>query len=288
MKDKMNWHETIEYIRTCPEYKELVEKAYLEKDLPVNIERFRNSEEFAETLILLKKYVPNALSILDIGSGNGVSSISFALNGYDVVSTEPDPSNTIGAGAIRNLKEYYELKNIEIKESFAEDLCLENNTFDIVYARQVMHHAKDLIKFVKKATKGLKNGGIFFSVRDHVLYNHEEDEEWFLRSHPLQKFYGGESAYTEEEYVKAIENANLTICKVLKHYDSVINYFPLTKAEFFQRQLAYEKSTKRKLIKKLSVFSKSKMFKFLFNKYSNIYDESRIPGRLYSFIAIKK
>jgi len=40
----MNWHETIEYIRTCPEYKELVEKAYLEEDLPLNIERFINIE----------------------------------------------------------------------------------------------------------------------------------------------------------------------------------------------------------------------------------------------------
>lgn len=284
----MNWHETIEYIRTRPEYTELVEKAYLEKDLPINIERFRNSEEFAETLILLKELCPNASSILDIGSGNGVSSISFALNGYNVVSIEPDPSNTIGAGAIRKLKEYYALKNIEVKESFAEDLCFEENTFDIVYARQAMHHAKELTKFVKEATKSLKRGGIFFSVRDHVLYNHEEDEKWFLETHPLQKFYGGESAYTEEEYKKAIKSANLTILKVLKHYDSVINYFPMTKADFLKSQLAYKKSIKRKLIKKLFVFSKSKILQFPYKKYNNIYDESKIPGRLYSFIAIKK
>jgi len=284
----MNWHETIEYIRTCPEYTELIEKAYLEENLPLNIERFRESEEFLETLSVLKKYVPNALLILDIGSGNGVSSISFALSGYNVVSIEPDSSNTIGAGAIRKLKEYYALKNIEIKEAYAEDLCFEDNTFDIVYARQAMHHAKDLTKFVKEATKSLKKGGIFFSVRDHVLYNHEEDEKLFLESHPLQKFYGGENAYTEEEYKRAIENANLTICKILKHYDSVINYFPMTKAEFFQRQWAYEKSKKKKLFNKFSILNKSKMFQILYNKYINIFDETKIPGRLYSFIAIKK
>ena len=92
----MNWHETIEYIRTRPEFNELVEKAYLEEDLPLNIERFRNSEEFVETLYLIKKCVPNALSVLDIGDGNGVSSISFALNGYDIVSIELDSSDTIG------------------------------------------------------------------------------------------------------------------------------------------------------------------------------------------------
>jgi len=249
-------------------------------------------------LVLIKNYAPNALSILDIGSGNGVSSISFVLKGYNVVSIEPDPSNTIGAGAIRKLKEYYTLRNIEIKESFAEDLCFEENTFDIVYTRQAMHHAKDLIKFVKEATKGLKSGGVFFSVRDHVLYNHGGDEKWFLETHPLQKFYGGENAYTEEEYRRAIENANLTICKILKHYDSVINYFPMTKAEFFQRQLAYEKKKKGKLFNKLYIFSKnkifqflcnkSKIFQFLYNKYFIIIDETQIPGRLYSFIAIKK
>ena len=275
----MNWHETIEYIRTRPEYKELVEKAYFEENLPLNIERFKDSEEFLETLALLKNYAPTALSILDIGSGNGVSSISFALNGYNVVSIEPEPSNTIGAGAIRKLKEYYALRNIDIKESFAEDLCFEDNSFDIVYARQAMHHAMDLLKFVKEATKGLKSGGIFFSVRDHVLYDHEKDEKWFLESHPLQKFYGGENAYTEEEYKEAIENANLTICKVLKHYDSVINYFPVTKAEFFKRE---------RIIKMLPIFNKNRLLQFLCNKYINIYDESGIPGRLYSFIAIKR
>jgi len=283
----MNWHETIEYIRTRPEYKNLIEKAYLEENLILNIDRFRKSEEFIETLIFIKNYAPNALSILDIGSGNGVSAISFALHGYNVVSIEPDSSNTIGTGAIKKLKEYYTLNNIEIKESFAEDLCFEDNTFDIVYTRQTMHHARDLLKFVKEAAKSLKIGGLFFSVRDHVLYNHEDDEKLFLEAHPLQKFYRGENAYTEEEYKKAIENANLTICKILKHYDTVINYFPLTKENFFQRKLKYEKSIIRKIINKYYFLNNIKMLQFIYNRYNNIFDETKIPGRLYSFIAIK-
>ena len=104
MKDKMNWHETIIYIRTKPEYKFLVEKAYFEEDLPLNVERFRNEEEFKETLILLKKYAPNAKNILDIGAGNGISSVAFALAGYNVTVVEPDASDTVGAEAIRKLK----------------------------------------------------------------------------------------------------------------------------------------------------------------------------------------
>jgi SAM-dependent methyltransferase len=286
----MNWHQTIKFIRTLPEYADLVEKAYLEENLPLNVERFRKSEEFLETLLYIKKYMPNANYILDIGSGNGASAVSFALDGYKVVAVEPDPSETIGAGAVRKLKEYYALENIEIKESFAEDLYFDDSSFDIVYARQSMHHAKDLAKFVKESTKGLKSGGMFISVRDHVLYNHKKDENWFLKTHPLQKFYGGEGAYTEDEYKEAIKNAGLTIYEVLKHYDSVINYFPMTRTEFIQNKINCGENIKEKVIKKLHIFGQINFLQLLFIKYmkKTVFDESKIPGRMYSFIAIKK
>jgi SAM-dependent methyltransferase len=271
----MTWHETIQYIRSTPEYKDLVINAYLEEDLPLNVERFYKSAEFIETLKLIQLYVPQVFSILDIGSGNGISAISFALKNKNanIVAVEPDPSDTIGAGAIKQLKEYYRLDNIAIKEAFAEDLQFEKEQFDVVYARQSMHHANDLNSFVKEAVKGLRKGGLFISVRDHVLYNHREDKDWFLTSHPLHKFYGGENAFTEKEYIEAIKNAGLAIKKILHHYDSVINYFPMTKKKMF-------------LLKIVFVLKKIPLIKNI-SKIKNIGNEKNISGRLVSFIAVK-
>src|SRR5258708_18100860 len=94
-----------------------------------------------------------------------------------------------------------------------------------------MHHAYYLNSFKKNLTRLIKPGGFLFTVRDHVIYN-EQDKRWFLESHPLQKYYGGENAFTEMEYRLAMYQAGLEVVKVLKYYDSVINYFPITTREF--------------------------------------------------------
>ncbi len=67
----MTWEETIQFIRTKPEYKDLVKLAYFEEDLPLNVERFIKSEEFIETQALLSKFksLNSSIKLLDIGSG---------------------------------------------------------------------------------------------------------------------------------------------------------------------------------------------------------------------------
>jgi 2-polyprenyl-3-methyl-5-hydroxy-6-metoxy-1,4-benzoquinol methylase len=291
MKDKMTWEETIKYIRTQPEYISLVDKAYFEEDLPLNIERFKHSEEYIETLNLLKKYRPDASKLLDVGSGNGISAVSFALDGYQVTATEPDPSNTIGAGAIRKLKSHYNLSNLEIFEEFAEKINHGEDLFDVIYVRQAMHHAYDLDKFISNLASLLKKGALLITVRDHVIYN-EEDKKWFLENHPLHNFYGGENAFTETQYREAFTKADLNIELMLKHYDSVINYFPLSIKEFENGAIEYEKAIKRKLIEKLGLLGRFPITELLYKKKigfnkATYYNETKIPGRIYSFITIK-
>ena len=291
MKDNLTWEETIQYIRTIPEYGELVEKAYFEADLPLNVERFKKEDEFIETLNYLKQYAPNGTKILDIGCGNGISSISFALEGFHVTAVEPDPSETIGAGAIRNLKAHYNLDNLEIYEAFAEDINFNDESFDIVYIRQAMHHANNLPQFIKECSRVLKKDGILITIRDHVIFN-QKDKDWFLEEHPLHRYYGGENAYTPAEYEKAMTDANLTIQLRLKYFDSVINYFPYTKEQFEameqQALINIKQHLKNKLGKLAYLPFVLALYKFKIGFPTYLKDENRIPGRMYSYVAIKK
>lgn len=281
MTNQYTWEQTIEFIRTQPEFKELVELAYFEKELPLNVERYLKSEEFAAIKQKIKQYAPSAKSILDIGSGNGITSIAFALSGYNVITVEPDPSKTIGAGAIRILKEYYKLTNLDVYEAFAEEINFEAKTFDIVFARQCMHHAYDLNKFVAEMSRVLKSNGMFFTVRDHVVFD-ESDKAWFLKSHPLQRFYGGENAFHSKEYRQAITDAGLNLKEELKYYDSVINFFPETIEVIDKLKQKALHATKYGRIAALIPTIKARRIAIATEQL-----EKDIPGRMYSYIAIK-
>jgi 2-polyprenyl-3-methyl-5-hydroxy-6-metoxy-1,4-benzoquinol methylase len=287
----MNWEETIKYIRNQPEYSELVEKAYFDENLPLNVERFRQSEEYKETLRLFRIYVPNSKNILDIGCGNGISSIAFALDGYTVTACEPDPSNEVGAGAVKCLKEYYSIKNLEVYQEYAEKIDLLKDFYDIVYVRQAMHHAYDLNAFIQNIASLIKPEGILITVRDHVIYD-AQDKKKFLDTHPLQKYYGGENAFTEKEYTNAIELAGLKIEKIFKHYDTVINYYPLSTKEFYDIKNIKENQIKESLRKKISFLCKIPFILSLYKKkigfnFDKVFNESEISGRMYTYIARK-
>lgn len=288
----MTWEETIQFIRTKPEFSYLVEKAYFEEDLVLNVERFRKSEEFIETLRLLKLYQPKAKKIVDLGSGNGISAVALALEGYHVLTVEPESSTTIGAGAIRILKLHYNLSNLEIVEAFAEELGLPDQVFDIVYSRQCMHHAYDLEKFVAEASRVIKKAGLFISIRDHVIFD-RKDKEWFLAMHPLQKFYGGENAFTANTYKNVMKKAGLVIKQEIKYYDSIINYFPTTRQEIEDKFCVEKSKAVTHLCNKIGILAKIPLIQRLyFSKIGlsleNTFDERKIPGRMYSYIAIKK
>jgi ubiquinone/menaquinone biosynthesis C-methylase UbiE len=288
----MKWHETIEYIRNKPEYGDLVREAYFDPVLKNNVARFGNGAEFHETLKLIKTYAPDAKTILDLGAGNGISTINFSLNGYEVTAIEPDPSDSVGSNAIRKLSAEYNLANIAVFECFAEDLDLPDESFDVVYARQAVHHAYDLGSFIKAAARILKKEGIMITVRDHVIFD-EKDKNFFLEVHPLHKFYGGENAFTADEYKTAFRNAKLTLLKEIKYFDSPINFFPHTEESIGSLKKELYENLKKELKQKIGflsglpfVFSLYK-WKNGFSKNSDSYFEKMVPGRMYTYIVRK-
>ena len=287
----MTWEEVIISARKNPDYQELIYQCYLGENLVENAERFRFSEEFVETTRLIESYNQKpTLKLLDIGCGNGISAVSLALHGYDVTAVEPDPSTTVGREAIKKLVEHFKL-DIHIIEGVGENLPLPDQCFDVVYMRQTLHHASSLDLFLKQSYRVLKPGGIIFTVRDHVVYG-EKDKEWFLTSHPFHRFYGGENAFKKKEYIRAFKNAGFHIIKMMKHYDSVLNYFPLSKKEFNNYPIKMKEALREKLIQKTGVLGKLFLVQLVFRWYKGLfpiwYNEKLIPGRLYSFIAIKR
>lgn len=292
--NKMTWEETVLHIRNLKEYEDLVEDAFISADLSKNVENYYSGEEYQATVTLLSPFLldnKQEIKILDIGAGNGITSIAFARDGFNVYSVEPDESDTVGIGAINILKELYGLNNLQVHKAFAENLPFANELFDIVYARQALHHAHSLHKFVSEAYRVLKPGGVFLTVRDHVVFNTKE-KRIFLSNHPLQKFYQGENAFTLKEYKKALTENKFRIVKIYSQYESVINYSPLKKSEYFIRVENYSKEIKLSLQRKLGILSKLpgmfKVYKMLMElKYDRPYNEKKLPGRPYTFLSVK-
>jgi hypothetical protein len=120
-----------------------------------------------------------------------------------------------------------------------------------------------------------------------------KDKEWFLLNHPLQKFYGGENAFTSKEYRSAMLEANMELVKEYKYFDSIINFFPNTKEEIDNRykikcEIALSHLNKRiGILSRFSFIQKLYFRKIQLNKAS-IYDENLVPGRMYSYLCVKK
>jgi SAM-dependent methyltransferase len=283
----MNWHQTIEFIQNNPDYDALVKDTYISKDLVWNAKEFLNSAEFQATLKILRAEGCGKGSLLDIGAGNGISSYAFALSGFNVTAIEPDDSVTVGTGAILSLASRFKLNSLRVIKGFAENLKIEGKQFDVVYARQSLHHAADLSKFVQTAYDLLKPGGVFITVRDHVIFD-QEDKEWFLEMHPLHKFYGGENAFTEKEYLHEFKKSGFRVLKMLKHYDSVINYAPLTESE----RNTIPKGLEHKLSEYIAGLAHITFVKLLVRKIYDLrgvqlFDEAAVAGRLRTFVLKK-
>lgn len=226
----MTWEQAVEWYCSQPGNEAAVAANYFDRDGVAAAKRFAASPEFQETLQLLPTCHRNrGTKLLEIGAGAGIASYAFATNGFDVTALEPDPSEIVGAGAIRTLAARTATP-IHVVQEWGEGLPFADRAFDVVYVRQVLHHARDLRQLCAEAARVLRPGGVFIAVREHVI-RVPEDLPRFLKSHPLHAMYGGEHAYLRSEYEAAISGAGLQITHVMGPYDSVINFHPLSPAQ---------------------------------------------------------
>ena len=269
--------DAIRRLRTDPASAELVRDAYLGRDVGDSGRRFAESAEFQELRALLGQELTGAC-VLDVGAGTGIASLAFVSNGARrVIALEPDPSDEVGRGAISRLDPD---GRIELLDASGEEIPLPDQSVDIVYARQLLHHARDLPQLVRECARVLRSGGFFVACREHVVAD-EAELTAFLAAHPVHQLAGGENAFPLAAYRDAIRAAGLELQQVLGPWDSIINAYPAarTSAELAQLPRA---ALKRRLGVVGGVASRIPGVPRLVRALRR-----GEPGRLYSFVARK-
>lgn len=226
----VSWEQAVNWLLTQPDQQELVLHCYFDRPVREAVRRYARDPEWQALRALLPSRPGHAL---DVGAGNGIVSYALAKENWRVTAIEPDPSEFVGAAAIDRLAQEENLP-IETVRTFGEDLPFADATFDCVIARQVMHHAHDLTRMYGQMARVLKPGGVLIACRDHVI-DHPAGLEEFRANHPLHRLYGGENAFRLDEYTRAIHDAGLVTKRLLRQFDSVINYAPLTREQIVER-----------------------------------------------------
>lgn len=237
-------------------------------------QRFYQSTEWCE----VKRFLPLPATcdgvprVLDIGAGRGIASYALWKDGWSVTALEPDPSSVVGAGAILLLAGETGA-DINVVQEWGECIPFPDSHFDAVHARQVLHHARDLDRLCAEMARVLKPGAPFIATREHVI-SRREDLQTFLGNHPLHKLYGGENAFTQEEYLYALDRAGLEVRHVLKPMDSNINLFPMT-----------TEGVRRNMCMRLG-FPFPALVPMAIVRWLKARDNT--PGRLYTFAGVRR
>lgn len=283
MDKLLTYEASVNWLRSQPQHSRLVELCYLDRDNLAAAKRFRLSEEFNETTKVLHIDKQQRLKILDIGCGNGIAAYSFASLGHEVYAIDPDMSEDVGLGATNKLVSTVNKGSISTHQAFAEKLPFADATFDIVYARQALHHFKDLNQGLSECSRVLKPNGLLFATREHVISDSEQLKT-FLDEHILHKLHGGENAHILKDYVLAIEQSGIKMINLFAPFDTVINHFPLSNLDI--KNSLFERATKKLGKLPAEIILKTPFIEKVYRYYLS--QTCKQPGRLYSFLGVKQ
>jgi 2-polyprenyl-3-methyl-5-hydroxy-6-metoxy-1,4-benzoquinol methylase len=107
--------------------------------------------------IAMKEFAQGRRTLLDVGCGNGYSSIRFAKIGYDVSGFDISENNIKIA---KRLSEQYGVRNkISFSVHASEDQNYCSEQFDIIVGIDILHHV-DIRPTIKECHRILKKNGV--------------------------------------------------------------------------------------------------------------------------------
>lgn len=269
--------EAVRQLRSDPQYASVIHDSYLEEDVVAAAERFRQSVEFSEVCVLLHGHL-HGCTILDLGAGTGIASYAMAKAGAGMVyALEPDPGE-VGRDAINRLSVDLAITTLD---ATGERIPLDDKSVDAIYARQVLHHTRDLNGVLRECARVLKPGGLILICREHVADN-EAQLNQFLADHPIHQLAGGEHAYPLASYQKAIMESGLQLLRTLGPWDSVINAFPAVKSRAQMESMP-------EVVLRERFGATARLLRIIPGMRHLVWRRMKSypsPGRLYSFLAV--
>ncbi|CAB4762253.1 unannotated protein [freshwater metagenome] len=210
-----------------PTLRKTVYLCYKTPDFVSNARRFHASAEFSETCALLGRlgHPPsNAGRLLDIGCGNGVACYALARSGYRVTGVDSSAGQLAGIRAAEKIVGL-DGSHFEVRQVTPGPLEFPDESFDVVWMREVLHHITDLVPFLLEVKRILKPDGVLCCLRDTVIWNDEQRANFF-RNHPFFHITHDEGCYYLDEYRQAFKIAGLRMEQEVNPLESVINTYP--------------------------------------------------------------
>jgi len=149
------------------ELKKKSKEELLESDQWVkDVEHKRDETEMAR--FHLVSHLIEGNKVLEIGCGNGDSSLVMAKKGFQVTGID------LSEFGIKQAKEIVKNNNLQDKAQFfvmdATELSFPDNSFDTIVIPEVLEHIRSSKKILEEAIRVLRNGGrIIISVPDGLL-----------------------------------------------------------------------------------------------------------------------
>jgi ubiquinone/menaquinone biosynthesis C-methylase UbiE len=146
------------------------------RDYPEIYDRFGRVKKQPTAVEMINQNFPLAgKTILDVGSGTGLSTIELARYAHAVIGVEPEVA--MRAVAEKSAAEQ-QISNVRFLEGWAEKLPIEDRSVDLVTAITLasLYTDENIILFAREAERVVRPGGIVLSI--------DVDSQW----------YGGELA----------------------------------------------------------------------------------------------